>query len=76
MRTYWFGYRYRKVFLSKTPTPKLFVSASEMMDAGANPTQISREFFQSRSLASMKLESIVIDRMELLRRRFRLFVFG
>lgn len=53
-------------FSYQNTNSQAFVSASEMMDAGANPTQISREFFQSRSLASMKLESIVLDRMELL----------
>lgn len=41
-----------------------FTCAAQMMDAGASPTQITREFFQNRSLASMELERIVLDRME------------
>lgn len=53
-------------FSYQNTNSQAFVSASEMMKAGADPTQISREFFQSRSLASMKLEGIVLDRMELL----------
>lgn len=53
-------------FSYQNTNSQAFISASEMMKAGADPTQISREFFQSRSLASMKLEGIVLDRMELL----------
>lgn len=53
-------------FSYQNTNSRAFACAAEMMEAGANPTQISREFFQSRSLASMKLEGIMLDRMKLL----------
>lgn len=50
-------------FSYQNTTAKAFSYAAEMMDAGADPAQITREFFQNRSLASMELERIVLDRM-------------
>ena len=43
-----------------------FEAAAEMMRAGADPAYISREFFQNRTVPSLKLEKIVLDRMQLL----------
>lgn len=50
-------------FSYQNTNAQAFACAAEMMEAGADPVQITREFFQSRSLASMKLERIVLDRM-------------
>lgn len=38
-------------------------AASAMVAAGVNAAQVSREIFQSRSLASVKLEALAIERM-------------
>ncbi|MGI6105644.1 MAG: DHH family phosphoesterase [Raoultibacter sp.] len=40
-----------------------FEAASQMVSAGANPANIAREVFQTRSLASLKLESLALDRL-------------
>lgn len=40
-----------------------FRCAARMVEAGAEPALITREFFQNRSLASMNLERVVLDRM-------------
>lgn len=40
-------------------------AAADMVGAGADPSSVSREVFQNRSLASIRLESIAVDRMEL-----------
>lgn len=50
-------------FSYQNTTAKAFTCAAEMMEAGADPAQINREFFQNRSLPSMELERIVLDRM-------------
>lgn len=51
-------------FAYQNTNAESFIGAAEMMQAGANPTIVNREFFQSRSLASVRLEQIVLDRME------------
>lgn len=50
-------------FAYQNTTPEAFSAAAEMMKWGASPSQINKEFFQNRSLASLKLEQIVLDRM-------------
>ncbi len=37
--------------------------AAEMVEAGANPAAISREVFQNRTVASLRLEGVVLERM-------------
>lgn len=51
-------------FSYQNTNAQAFSCAAEMMEAGADPVQINREFFQNRSLASMELESIVLERMK------------
>ena len=51
-------------FSYQNTNAQAFACAAEMMEAGADPVQINREFFQNRSLASMELERIVLDRMQ------------
>lgn len=41
-----------------------FNGAAEMMEWGADPTEVNREFFQSRSLASIELEKLTLEHME------------
>lgn len=43
-----------------------FGAAYEMVEAGADPAALSAEFFQRRTLASIKLEACAIDNMRLL----------
>lgn len=43
-----------------------FRSAAEMVAAGADPSLVSREVYQQRSLASVRLEALALERMELL----------
>lgn len=50
-------------FAYQNTTPGSFVAAAEMMELGADPALISREFFQNRRLASMELEKVMLDRM-------------
>ncbi len=52
-------------FAFQNTTAESFVVASEMMQAGADPVAINREFFQNRTLASVRLEQIVIQKMTL-----------
>lgn len=52
-------------FAYQNTTPFAFTCAAEMMEAGAQPAVINREFFQNRSLPSMQLERIVLDHMRL-----------
>lgn len=40
-----------------------FESAAEMVRAGASPSAVATAVFQNRSLASMRLEALVLDRM-------------
>lgn len=51
-------------FAYQNTTPEAFELAAEMMRAGASPVVVSREFFQNRSRASLELERLVLDRME------------
>ena len=44
---------------------RAFRFAAEMVAAGAEPAEISREIFQNRTLASVKLEGVAISRMAL-----------
>lgn len=43
-----------------------FAAAAEMVAAGARPAEVSKSFYQSRSLASVRLESLAVRRMRLL----------
>ncbi len=52
-------------FAFQNTTAQSFVVAAEMMEAGADPVSINREFFQNRTLASIRLERIVIEKMTL-----------
>ena len=45
---------------------RAFVAAAEMVAAGAQPALAGREFYQNRSLASLRLEQRMIASMELL----------
>lgn len=51
-------------FAYQNTTAESFTAAAEMMQAGGQPALISREFFQNRSLPSVQLERIVLDRMQ------------
>lgn len=42
---------------------EVFLSAAQMVKAGARPGEISCEVYQNRTLASLLLEALVIDRM-------------
>lgn len=50
-------------FAYQNTTPESFIAAAEMMELGADPALVSREFFQNRRLASMELEKVMLDRM-------------
>ncbi len=52
-------------FAFQNTTAQSFAAASEMMEAGGDPVIINREFFQNRTLASIRLEQIVIQKMSL-----------
>lgn len=41
-----------------------FAAAAEMMEWGADPTEVNREFFQSRSLPSIELEKRTLEHLE------------
>lgn len=43
--------------------PTCFIHAAETVEAGAEPNLIAREFFQSRSLPSLRLEQLMLSRM-------------
>ena len=44
----------------------VFLAAAEMVGLGARPSDIARETFQSRSMASLRLEAAALERVELL----------
>lgn len=50
-------------FSYQNTTPACFVHAAETVEAGAEPNLIAREFFQSRSLPSLRLEQVMLERM-------------
>ena len=45
---------------------RAFAAAAQMVAAGANPALAGREFFQNRSLASLRLEQRMVGRMQVL----------
>ena len=51
-------------FAYQNTNAEAFFCAAEMVEAGASPAVVNREFFQNRSLASVKLEQLVLERME------------
>lgn len=53
-------------FAYQNTNPESFRAAAEMMEAGASPALVNREFFQNRSLPSIELERIVLQRMMLI----------
>lgn len=53
-------------FQFQNSTPYAFEVASEMVATGINPSKISTNFFQSKSIAALHLEALAVDRMELL----------
>lgn len=50
-------------FSYQNTTPTCLVHAAETVAAGAEPNLIAREFFQSRSLPSLRLEQVMLSRM-------------
>lgn len=42
-----------------------FAAAAEMVQAGAQPAEVSRGIYQNRSLSSLRLESLAVDRLML-----------
>ncbi len=52
-------------FAFQNTTAQSFAVAAQMMEAGGDPVTINREFFQNRTLASIRLEQIVIQKMSL-----------
>ncbi|WP_165056195.1 MULTISPECIES: bifunctional oligoribonuclease/PAP phosphatase NrnA [unclassified Adlercreutzia] len=44
-----------------------FAAAAQMVAAGAEPADVARQVYQSRTLASVQLEGIAVSRMRLLR---------
>ncbi|RKI94910.1 bifunctional oligoribonuclease/PAP phosphatase NrnA [bacterium D16-34] len=50
-------------FQYQNANEEAFSCALSMVQSGAQPAEICREIFQNRSLASIKLESVAIDRM-------------
>lgn len=50
-------------FSYQNTTPVCLIHAAETVEAGAEPNLIAREFFQSRSLPSLRLEQLTLDRM-------------
>lgn len=52
-------------FAYQNTNAESFRAAAEMMEAGADPALVNREFFQNRSLPSIRLERIVLERMQL-----------
>ncbi len=52
-------------FSFQNTTPEAFIVAAEMVEMGASLSLISNEVFQSRSLPSLLLERIVLDRLSL-----------
>lgn len=50
-------------FSYQNTTPLCLIHAAETVEAGAEPNLIAREFFQSRSLPSLRLEQLTLARM-------------
>lgn len=50
-------------FSYQNTNPACLIHAAETLDAGAEPNLVAREFFQSRSLPSLRLEQVMLDRM-------------
>lgn len=50
-------------FSYQNVNPTCFIHAAETVEAGAEPNLIAREFFQSRSLPSLRLEQLMLSRM-------------
>lgn len=50
-------------FTYQNTSPSCFIHAAETVEAGAEPNLIAREFFQSRSLPSLRLEQVMLSRM-------------
>ena len=50
-------------FSYQNTTAEAFVAAAEMVSSGASPALINREFFQNRSIASLRLEKILLERL-------------
>lgn len=53
-------------FQYQSVTPEVFECAAEMTQAGADPSEIAKQFYQNRRLASLKLEGIAVSRMHVL----------
>lgn len=53
-------------FQYQNTDPRAFELAAQMVHAGARPALAAREFFQSRSLASMRMEQRMISHMQVL----------
>ena len=53
-------------FQFQNADPDALKAAASMAEAGASPSEISRQVYQRRSMAALKLNSLVIDRMNLI----------
>lgn len=51
-------------FAYQNTNAEAFLCAAAMVDAGGDPALVNREFFQNRSVASFKLEKVVLDRLQ------------
>ena len=51
-------------FQYQNTTPEAFHSAMQMVEAGADPVAASREAYQRRSLASLRLEQVMLERLQ------------
>ncbi len=52
-------------YAHQNTTPAAFRASAEMMEMGADPSFITREFFQNRRLQSIRLEQIMYSHMKL-----------
>lgn len=52
-------------FAHQNTTPGAFLAAASMMEYGADPTVIAREFFQNRRIQSIRLEQVMYSHMAL-----------
>ena len=50
-------------FSFQNTNPACLVHAAETVEMGAEPNLVAREFFQSRSLPSLRLEQVMLERM-------------
>jgi phosphoesterase RecJ-like protein len=50
-------------FSYQNTTPTCLIHAAETIEAGAQPNLVAREYFQSRTLESLRLEEIVLSHM-------------